>query len=298
MVTKQQPNEKSELHARNKHRNRYDFRALIASYPDLQPFVKINNYGDESVDFFDPKAVLLLNKALLIHFYGIRFWEIPNQYLCPPIPGRADYIHYVADLLGTKNLPISCLDIGVGANCIYPIIGTKEYDWQFLGTDIDPKALAAAQQIVDNNQLNHLVELRQQHNHKKIFEGVVKPNEYFDVSICNPPFHASAKEAEAVAQRKLTNLTKQKHTSKPLNFGGKSNELWCEGGELRFLEQMIWESQQFRDNVGWFTSLVSKKENLGILRRILKEANAKHIKTIEMSQGNKISRILAWSFGW
>ena len=97
------PAEKSKLHPRTKHRGRYDFTKLIVGCPELAEFVKPNNYGDESVDFSDPQAVKTLNKALLKFFYDVSFWEIPSNYLCPPIPGRADYIHYVADLLATGN---------------------------------------------------------------------------------------------------------------------------------------------------------------------------------------------------
>ena len=41
----------------------------------------------------------MLNRAILMHHYGVKSWDIPAGYLCPPIPGRADYIHSVADLL-------------------------------------------------------------------------------------------------------------------------------------------------------------------------------------------------------
>src|SRR5688500_3909142 len=100
---KEHPKEKIKLHPRNKHRQRYDFTQLISSCPDLAPFVKLNVYNDESIDFFNPEAVKMLNTALLKHFYNIVYWDIPSNYLCPPIPGRADYIHNIADLLGTKN---------------------------------------------------------------------------------------------------------------------------------------------------------------------------------------------------
>ena len=94
---------KTNLHERNKHRGRYDFKLLIEISPDLTEFVNKNKYGDASIDFFDPLAVKALNRALLMHFYGLKFWEIPNGYLCPPIPGRADYIHHIAELLGSNN---------------------------------------------------------------------------------------------------------------------------------------------------------------------------------------------------
>ena len=126
------PKVKLELHPRNTNRERYDFGQLIGTCPELAPFVKPNKFGDESVDFANPDAVKALNKALLIHHYGITVWNIPTGYLCPPVPGRADYIHHIAGFLGKNNFgkipagpKIKCLDIGVGASCIYPIIGNQ-----------------------------------------------------------------------------------------------------------------------------------------------------------------------------
>ncbi|RPA69080.1 23S rRNA (adenine(1618)-N(6))-methyltransferase RlmF [Cyclobacteriaceae bacterium YHN15] len=292
---------KSGLHPRNLHRERYDFELLTESLPELKAFVITNKFGDTSIDFFDPKAVISLNKALLKQYYNIDWWSIPENYLCPPIPGRADYIHYAADLIAANpgQIPqqVKCLDIGVGANCIYPIIGHQVYEWTFVGSDIDLKAIAAAQKIVANNpSLKEHISLRHQSNPKNIFAGIILEGEFFDLSICNPPFHASSKEAWASSIRKLSNLKGKKVKEVTLNFGGQSNELWCDGGELKFLTNMIFESRRFGRQCRWFTSLVSKEANLPELYKILDKVHVKSIKTIEMSQGNKISRILAWSF--
>ena len=140
--------EKVNLHPRNKHRLGYDFEQLIQSCPELNDFVFTNQYETQTIDFSNSDEVKLLNKALLISEYEIHNWDIPKNYLCPPLPGRADYIHYIADLLTESNngiLPkgdtIEGLDIGIGANCIYPIIGNTTYGWSFVGSDIDEKAL-------------------------------------------------------------------------------------------------------------------------------------------------------------
>ena len=288
---------KSNLHPRNKHREAYDFQALIIVMPELKFFVKVNEYGNESIDFFNPKAVKALNYALLKYFYQIENWEIPSNYLCPPIPGRADYIHYLADLIGTQKSEIRCLDIGVGANCIYPIIGISEYNWGFVGSDIDPISIKNGQQIIDTNSIiKNKVELRLQTNDKSIFEGIIQPNERFTATLCNPPFHSSAEKAIAGNKRKLSNLKKEKTSTVTLNFGGQSNELWCEGGELQFIKQMILESQMFTKNCLWFSTLVSKKDNLVRFYKILKEQKVAEIKTIQMGQGNKISHLLAWTY--
>ena len=304
MEKRKHPTIKSKLHPRNKHRERYDFPSLIKSLPELAPFVKPNKYGDESIDFFDPDAVLMLNRALLKHYYHIDFWEIPKGYLVPPIPGRADYIHYIADLLASDNdeeVPkgsdVLCLDIGTGANCIYPIIGHQEYGWRFIATETDQTAFDAASKIVnENKELSKGVELRFQKNAKYLFKGIIKKGERIDVTICNPPFHASAKEAEAASLRKLSNLQKKTVDKAQLNFGGKSNELWCPGGEVQFVCDMIYQSKRYSDNCLWFTTLVSKEQNLKAIYKALKNVKAADVRTLAMGQGNKVSRIVAWTF--
>lgn len=296
--------EKNILHPRNKHRSRYDFPELIKSLPDLAPFVAINAYGDQSIDFSNPIAVKMLNKALLKHFYGIDNWDIPENYLCPPIPGRADYIHYMADLLAENNggvVPtgkmVKGLDIGVGANCIYPIIGRQEYGWSFTGSDIDPLAIKAAKTIVAANKpLSDAITLKHQPHKAYIFKGIVKPGELFDFTICNPPFYASAAEAAAGSNKKVRNLGKGKASHGVLNFGGQNTELWCEGGEVSFIRNMINESADIADQCLWFSSLVSKSSNLSFIYRALQSAGAAEVKTVEMAQGQKISRFVAWTY--
>ena len=292
------------LHLRNFHNDRYDFNALIKTNPDLQEFVKPNKYGDLSIDFANPQAVILLNKALLAHFYGIKNYTIPNGYLCPPIPGRADYIHHIADLLAScnngvipKGKAVKGLDVGIGANGIYSIIGSSVYDWNFVGSDIESESIKSVENIVNSNEiLKEKIECKLQTNPENIFTGIIKADEFYNFTLCNPPFHKSLKDAMAGNKRKVQNLTKQKTTKSALNFGGKNNELWCKGGEIAFITNMIKESFEFKNNVLWFTTLVSKKENLPLIYKKLQEIKVKEIKTIDMSQGQKITRVIAWSF--
>ncbi|KQC01123.1 23S rRNA (adenine(1618)-N(6))-methyltransferase RlmF [Pedobacter sp. Hv1] len=296
--------EKSTLHLRNKHRSRYDFKTLIESCAELAHFVGVNKYGDESIDFANPDAVKILNKALLKHFYQIDFWDIPEGYLCPPIPGRADYIHYIADLLASchqQNIPtgkkVKVLDIGVGANCVYPIIGHQEYGWSFVGSDIDEVAIRSAKNIADvNPSLKNAIEIRLQSSKSAIFKHIIHKEERFELTICNPPFHASAAEAQAGSQRKARNLGHKNYAKPILNFGGQHSELWTKGGELAFVGQMIEESKLFKNQCFWFTSLVSKSENLPAIYAMLNRAGVAETRTNNMSTGNKITRIVAWTF--
>jgi len=310
------PTESKPLHPRNKHGGRYDFTQLVACAPALAAFVAPNAYGDPSIDFADPEAVRALNRALLLQVYGISGWQLPAQYLCPPIPGRADYLHYLADLLAGSNggiVPhgeaIRVLDIGVGANAVYPLIGHSEYGWRFVGTDIDRTALQCAQRIVDANSGHRdAIELRHQNARTAVFTGIVQPTELFDLTMSNPPFHASMDEATAGTTRKWKNLGKsdlgKSAAGKPgasdqspvLNFGGQSAELCCAGGEEGFISRMIDESTQIANNCLWFTTLVSRAASLPAVYRALKKAAVQESRTIEMAQGQKKSRFVAWTF--
>jgi 23S rRNA (adenine1618-N6)-methyltransferase len=299
--------EKNNLHPRNLHKYRYDFEDLTKTLPELQPYVFINKFNVASIDFANAAAVRLLNKSILMHFYGIKHWDVPAGYLCPPVPGRADYLHYLADLLAMNNagkiptgIGIKILDVGVGANCIYPIIGSKEYGWSFVGSDIDQLALDSARQIGTVNEvLKDKLECRLQKNKEHILEGIIQATDKFDAIMCNPPFHESAEEAMEGNRRKLNNLaekTGKRGDEKELNFGGQANELWVEGGEKAFIIKMVKESKNFKNQCLWFSSLLSNKASIKSIENALKNAKVSKIKIVEMAQGQKVSRFIAWSF--
>ena len=297
---------KSELHPRNRHRDGYDFPKLIVSSPELARFVRPNPYGTESIDFADPAAVKALNRALLADLYGIQKWDIPDGYLCPPVPGRADLIHEVADLLATRNgavIPegpgVKVLDIGTGANLIYPLIGQREYGWSFVAVDCDSKALDSAQLILNANRgIEDSIELRLQSDPERILDGVIRPGEYFDIVICNPPFYGSLEEAQAESRMKWRKLGKRESSgSKPVrNFGGQNAELWYPGGEVEFVGRMIRESHRFSKQCGLFSSLVSKEFHLRTLFGELEALGNAEATLVEMAQGQKRTRALVWMF--
>ena len=296
---------KSALHPRNRHQavagKAYDLEKLTQVNPDLTPWLVEKNNNELTVNFAETEAVKQLNKALLLAYYSIQFWDIPNNYLCPPVPGRVDYIHYLADLLtnstkAEKNTgkQVQVLDIGTGANLIYPIVGSHEYSWRFVGSDIEPISVQCAQQLINANpRLKKSVSLRLQKNQDSIFTGIIGQHDRFTFTMCNPPFHANAKQAQQATERKVKNLGLDKTS---LNFGGQSNELWCPGGELEFVCNMVRESSQFKHQVLWFTSLISNNKNLSKIQSELAKANCQDVKIIDMGQGNKVSRFIAWTF--
>ena len=355
------------LHPNNRHRHGYDLKALCLLHPALKDFIisgkepsvkptndkKTNaktdakkdvaikkNNGNGSINrliinFSNATAVKALNIALLKQSYQIKYWDIPQGYLCPAIPRRVDYIHYLADLLNetfncatlvefnrntnkdnntennntkdNKNKKVSVLDIGTGAGCIYPILGHSEYNWNFVASDIDPTSIKFANKIIQSNSgLSNAIECRLQPDNKQIFNSIIKDDDFFHLTLCNPPFHKSLADASKGTERKWTNLAKNNsERNKPgtkalnsnnLNFGGQKAELWCPGGEVKFVRDMIKESKGYQKQVLWFTCLISKKDNLSAIKLSLKKTRVAQLKVIKMAQGQKISRFIAWSF--
>ena len=284
------------LHKNNLHKKGYDLKELCEVNSRLEDFVFTNKYGSETIDFSNSRAIKCLNSALLKKYYGINEWDFPDENLCPPIPGRVDYIHHLADLLSESNISenIKVIDIGTGASCIYPLLGNSVYKWKFLGTDIDEYSLQNAGRIINKNNLNSEIELQFQPDETHIFKKVLNENSKFSAAMCNPPFFKSKDEAMGANARKLKGL-KQKSTN-ARNFSGNSNELWYVGGEKAFVHTYLYESSLFKKQCFWYTTLVSNKDNLKSMYASLRKLEATEIKTIPMHQGNKITRVVAWTF--
>lgn len=152
----------------------------------------------------------------------------------------------------------------------------------------------------------------------EIGTDVIKQSDRFVFSMCNPPFHDSKDDVRALAQRKWKNLignSKQSSREKSvfdqelnsskvkslpkdmLNFRGKHCELTTAGGEVAFISKMIEESYQVRENVIYFTCLVSQADHLPKIYNILNSIyDIKEVYSVNMAQGNKKGRFIAWSY--
>ncbi|MBD1556776.1 23S rRNA (adenine(1618)-N(6))-methyltransferase RlmF [Vibrio sp. S9_S30] len=295
------------LHKRNSHKGKYHFSALVKTLPELQAYVIKNIKGDLSIDFSDDKAVIMLNRALLAHHYSVTNWSIPEGFLCPPLPGRADYLHHIADLFvgKTPGYAITGLDIGTGANAVYPIVAISHYKWTMYASDIDPISVANVQKIAESNAiLKGKLAVKLQKDPKKYFENILDAKARVDFTMCNPPFHKSMEDANKGTQRKLKNLAENRKKrgvikadpQSKLNFGGQKAELWCPGGEVSFIKNMAYESKKFARQCLWFTTLVSNKDNVRPLRKTLEKLGAYEVRIIEMTHGQKITRFVAWTY--
>lgn len=53
------------------------------------------------------------------------------------------------------------LDVGCGANCIYPLLGATVFGWEFVAVDIIEEAVASAQKNVARNEhIANLISIR------------------------------------------------------------------------------------------------------------------------------------------
>ncbi|KAL2633020.1 hypothetical protein R1flu_004499 [Riccia fluitans] len=146
-----------------------DFSLFASLYPSFAPYVSYGHKKKPKIDWTDFNATRELTRVLLDHDFGIKWW-IPDGQLCPTVPNRANYIHWIDDLLSVYPAPwhsenfseIRGVDIGTGANCIYPLLGAALQGWHFVGTDVTPVALCWAKKNVDQNpQYAGFIEIRQ-----------------------------------------------------------------------------------------------------------------------------------------
>lgn len=285
------------MHKNNKHSEGYNFELLVKSTPKLEEFVFTNSYGNVTIDFAKPRAVKLLNTALLKAHYGINYWEFSDANLCPPIPGRVEYIHILNNLLKKSGVKedITILDIGTGATCIYPLLGQSEYGWNFIASEIDTLAMKSAEKILSKNKLSKSITLRYQDNEQNILTGILKPKEKVSAVICNPPFYKDEAEANESTLLKQKGLGKQ--TDKVVrNFSGTEKELWYPGGEKAFVHNYLYQSSLLKTNSFWYTCLVSKTQHVLSMEASLKKLGATDFKILQIALGNKISRVVAWTF--
>ena len=294
----------SYKHPRNKHQNRYDIDSLVESLPQLLKCVIKSPSGEKTIDMSNQESVRLLNSALLLKYYNIKDWKFSYEFLTPPIPSRVEYVHYLADVIGydyfTKNKNISGMDIGCGSSCIYPLLFNAEYKIKMVGVDIDNNSLLNAKKILQSNNLCDSIDLRLQPTPADIYNHhVIKNNEKFLFSMCNPPFYDSIDDAERASERKWKHLGKGSKKSSR-QFGGTSNELVCPGGDLGFVSKMIQQSLNYKNQILYFSALVSQEKHMSKLCQALEaiRANGVYVEfsTIEFNPGQKKSRILVWSF--
>ncbi|OMO92825.1 Ribosomal RNA large subunit methyltransferase F-like protein [Corchorus olitorius] len=322
--------ERPKIHPKNKYSdNPPDFALLASLYPSFKPFVFYSREGRPKIDWTDFNATRELTRVLLLHDHGLDWW-IPDGQLCPTVPNRSNYIHWIEDLLSSDIIPktnsngdnVRGFDIGTGANCIYPLLGASLLGWSFVASDVTDVALEWAERNVKSNQhVSELIEIRKvkcsQNTHTPEVlnntestcseEGEGLPSSSFhmpeskDKRYHGPPILVNVvRDGEkfdfCMCNPPFFESIEEAGLNPKTSCGGTHEEMVCPGGEKAFITCIIEDSAVLKQSFRWYTSMVGRKVNLKFLIAKLREVGVTIVKTTEFVQGQTCRWGLAWSF--
>ena len=269
-----------------------DFLTLIKEFPELKKYILKQNEDNEEefqFDWSNNELSLLMDKSILNYYFNIKYYDIPKGFLIPPIPSRINYINLINSIITKliKDIDIKNIigiDIGTGANIIYPILGYSIYKWKFICTEINKEAYNNAKLILQKNNLENNINIIKQNNKDNIFISILNRENKYIFSMCNPPYYNYENEIKL----------EDKKRDNEYNF----DEIYYKNGEFGFFQRYFEESICYKNNVFLYTILIGKKINaeniydkLSSYNDIIKIYNMQKILT-----GNNVRYIIYWSF--
>ena len=269
-----------------------DFLTLIKEFPELKKYILKQNEDNEEefqFDWSNNELSLLMDKSILNYYFNIKYYYIPKGFLIPPIPSRINYINLINSIIAKliKDIDIKNIigiDIGTGANIIYPILGYSIYKWKFICTEINKEAYNNAKLILQKNNLENNINIIKQNNKDNIFISILNRENKYIFSMCNPPYYNYENEIKL----------EDKKRDNEYNF----DEIYYKNGEYGFFQRYFEESICYKNNVFLYTILIGKKINaeniydkLSSYNDIIKIYNMQKILT-----GNNVRYIIYWSF--
>ncbi|XP_044015193.1 U6 small nuclear RNA (adenine-(43)-N(6))-methyltransferase, partial [Aphidius gifuensis] len=277
------------MHPKNKYKIEPNFRDLAQIYPEFHQHVYTDLTGKLKFNFKSQESLKVLAKILLKHDFNIDV-DIPDDKLIPVLPLRLNYIHWIEDLLEHANVKnnIVGIDIGTGAICIYPILCSKLFGWKMIGTEIDETSVSSAINNVKKNNLDNLITVEHaDHNiilNKSLIDN--NNNNSYLFTMCNPPFFNN------------NQLMFKKNKKKPPRNAstGNNNELFIDGGECKFVLNIINESIILSTNIKIYTTMLGQKSSLIYFRKEFKNKNIDNYTWTEFCQGYTKRWGLAWTF--
>jgi 23S rRNA (adenine1618-N6)-methyltransferase len=225
---------------------------------------------------------------------------LPDDRLCPPVPVRWNYVHWIQELLDTTSedygehfdpeREVIGLDIGVGASSIYPLLAcATRSGWRMAGTDIDKHSFGYARQNVEANGFGNRIRLALSPHDGPLIPLDKMGMEEIDFVMTNPPFYTSHEDMKASYTGK----------SAPPSAvcTGSENEMICPGGDVGFVTRIFEESLKLRERVEWYTAMLGKMSSLQQIVMKLKEANIGNFAVTALTAGHRTKRwAVAWSF--
>ncbi|TYH37389.1 hypothetical protein ES332_D12G036900v1 [Gossypium tomentosum] len=321
--------ERPKIHPKNKYSdNPPDFALLASLYPTFKPFVFYTREGRPRIDWTDFNATRELTRVLLLHDHNLHWW-IPHGQLCPTVPNRSNYIHWIEDLLSSHIIPrdntnggnVRGFDIGTGANCIYPLLGASLFGWSFVASDMTDVAIEWTERNVKNNpNISELIEIRKvkcsqntlspeglsgESSYSEEREGL--PSSSLDISASeDKSYYGPAILVDVVRDGETFDFCmcnppffesfEEAGLNPKTSCGGTYEEMVCPGGEKAFITRIIEDSVVLKQSFRWYTSMVGRKVNLKFLVSKLREVGVTVVKTTEFVQGKTFRWGLAWSF--
>ncbi|KAK4803014.1 hypothetical protein SAY86_001217 [Trapa natans] len=310
------------IHPRNKYSEKPpDFALLASTYPSFEPFVFYSRDGRPRIDWTDFNATRELTRVLLLHDHGLNWW-IPDGQLCPTVPNRSNYIHWIEDLLLSEIIPrpnpcqdnVRGFDIGTGANCIYPLLGASLLGWRFVGSDVTDVALEWAERNVRSNpQISEMIEIRRAGCHARCAQtedsfakGSVNSDSnvdqrnleecYLELPILCDVLRDGETFDFCMCNPPFFESMEEAGLNPKTSCGGTPEEMVCPGGEKAFISRIIEDSAKLKQSFRWYTSMVGRKTNLKSLIFKLREVGVTIVKTTEFVQGQTCRWGIAWSF--
>ena len=295
--------------------DRVDFEVLAQHDAAFRQHLTHDAHGKPRIDWNKPEALKALTAATLHYRFQIR-WDIPLGTLCPPVPNRAAYLRWIDRLLQIsprppKAGPVRGIDIGTGASCIYPLLGTAMFGYHFLATDTNAQSLEWAQKNIASNKWEDRIATRLQSQSGDILAGLLGEGDRYDFVVCNPPFFDYA-EAPEPAPPAAAGAEPPDTDPMPLAGGCgtgnpcaprrdrttllQRNEHATEGGEVAFVGRMITESAQLQDRITWYTTMLGRKQSLTALRARLQADRSVSIRCTTICHGKTTRWLLGWTY--
>ena len=271
---------------------RPDFLTLIKEFPELKKYKLKQNEDNEDefqFDWSNNELSLLMDKSILNYYFNIKYYDIPKGFLIPPIPSRINYINLINSIITKliKDIDIKNIigiDIGTGANIIYPILGYSIYKWKFICTEINKEAYNNAKLILQKNNLENNINIIKQNNKDNIFISILNRENKYIFSMCNPPYYNYENEIKL----------EDKKRDNEYNF----DEIYYKNGEFGFFQRYFEESICYKNNVFLYTILIGKKINAeNIYNKLSSYSDIIKIYIMQkILTGNNVRYIIYWSF--
>jgi len=259
-----------------------DWEALAAKDEEVR---KLYTNG-KCLDFSRPEARHVVARVCLELHWNLK-WECPRDRLAPCVPNRVAYLAWLyEEVLPKRDLRV--IDVGTGASCIYPLLGSRMFDWSFVATDIDTEAVKTAKANVKLNPDLNIFVIKVDPDAPPLTSAKLLCEESssitsFDLSMTNPPFFADEEERDSAVGGM--------HRPEGRAVCVRNEEI-VQGGEVEFVKRIHSDPCP----VVWKSALLGKKTSQAKLLTIFnRDPKVLLVKSSSFRLGNTVRYLIAWT---